>query len=702
MVDSEKANILVVDDLPEKLVVFQTILEDLGQNVVTARSGSDALKQVLQSEFAVILLDVNMPTMDGFETARLIRSRKRSAHTPIIFITAFADEVRAVQGYAHGAVDYILAPVVPEILRAKVKVFVDLFQMTRQVKRQAEQSIALAEERAKREAAEESNQRLQFLARASGVLGQSLDPQVTARDLAQLPVPFLADLAVVVLLPRPGDREHIFVARPGSNGAVSVDELMSLAGLPVLLLRLIETARTSPNRDVLTDVGPGMGETHGRRLARPLQARGRTAAVLALSRAESARQFGPAELNMVESLAGRAASAVDNAALHQEVRNADRQKNEFLAMLGHELRNPLAPIRNAVQVLRLRSPEQPELRWARDVIDRQVQHMVRLVDDLLDISRITRGKIQLRQKPLDFAAIVAQAVEAARPAIDAREHHLELAVPDEPLWVNGDATRLAQVLTNLLNNAAKYTEAGGRLGLNMTREQDHVVVRVCDNGIGIPEEMLASIFDLFTQVDQSLSRTEGGLGIGLTLTRRLVEMHGGTVQAFSRGLNQGSEFVVRLPLLPAKDCPQPSSNGTAARNNATVTLRVLVVDDNVDGAESLATLLRLLSHEVCLAHNGRDAVAATREFRPDVILLDIGLPDIDGLEVAQRVRADVAGREALLVAITGYGQEEDRLRAMEAGFDYHLTKPANLDSLCEILDSIGPANRAPALQTHTA
>jgi signal transduction histidine kinase len=383
MENPDTINILVVDDLPEKLLVYRTILEELGHNLVTAHSGADALKQVLQTNFAVILLDVNMPGMDGFETATLIRNRRKSAHTPIIFVTAFQDDLRPIQGYAHGAVDYILAPVAPEILRAKVTVFADLFRMHQLVKRQAEERIALAEERAKRAAAEDAN----------------------------------------------------------------------------------------------------------------------------------------------------------------------RRKDEFLAMLAHELRNPLAPIRTGIEVMRQIGLADPKLQRTREMIDRQLRQLNRLVDDLLDVSRITRGKIQLQLDTLDVATAVAGAVETSRPLIESRKHELNLCLPGESIYVEADPVRLAQVLSNLLNNAAKYTEEGGHIWLSVEQQGGEAVFRVRDTGAGIPYDMLPRVFDLFLQVDQSLDRSQGGLGIGLTLVRRLVEMHQGSVQAFSQGPGQGSEFVVRLPVL---------------------------------------------------------------------------------------------------------------------------------------------------------
>jgi signal transduction histidine kinase/DNA-binding response OmpR family regulator len=691
--DDYKANILVVDDLPDKLLAYRSILESLGQNLITVGSGEEALKEILQRDFAVVLLDVNMPPgMSGLETAALIRKRKRSALTPIIFLTAFADEVRVAEGYAHGAVDYILTPVVPDILRAKVRVFVDLYRMTQQVKRQAEERVALAEERTKRTAAEEANRRLAFLTRAGAVLGQSLDYEVTARDVARVPVPYLAEVAAVAVPHRGSWKAVVAHAGPVLEDAVGRDGLPDdwAAGIDRVLAG--EETRAEGSLAVV-----------------PLRARGSTLGALLLSREKSGRAFDPTDLTVAEALASRAASALENARLYKDVETADRQKNEFLSMLAHELRNPLAPIRNAAEVLRLSGVDHPRVRWARDIIDRQVAHLVRLVDDLLDVSRITKGKIRLQTEEVDLAAVVTQAVEASRPLIDARGHRLEVSLPPGRLVVSGDPARLTQVLTNLLNNAAKYTDEGGRIWLTVSAEHAaqnaesppgaagaglhsecrglhsaYAVIRVRDNGIGIPPDMLAAVFDLFTQVDASLERSQGGLGIGLTLVRRLVEMHGGRVEVRSDGPGQGSEFTVWLAMTAAATAlaaAGPSAAGSVPPNR----LRIVIADDNEDGAESLAGLLRLDGHEVFTAHDGEAAVERVFRHRPDVAIVDIGMPRLNGYEVARRLRASPDACPAVLLALSGYGREEDFRQAREAGFDHHFVKPIDLASVRQLL-----------------
>ena len=377
----------------------------------------------------------------------------------------------------------------------------------------------------------------------------------------------------------------------------------------------------------------------------------------------------------------------DRAHLLAALKESDRRKDEFLAILAHELRNPLAPIRNSLHILRAQGPPVPQLQWATDVIDRQVNQMSRLVDDLLDVSRITRGKIQLHRERVELAAVVNSALEASRPLIEREGHELTVTMPPEPIHLDADLTRLSQVFLNLLNNAAKYTERGGRIELTVEREGDQVLVRVKDTGIGIPPEMLPHVFDMFTQVDRSLERSEGGLGIGLTLVQRLVEAHGGAVEARSEGPGKGSEFVVRLPIArEGNGALGPRTDGATVHRAADTPRRVLVVDDNLDSAETLEMLLGNLGHEVRTAHDGLEGVGVAAAFQPDVVLLDIGLPKLNGYDAARRIRA-LRGDGVVLIAVTGWGQDEDRRRSREAGFDHHLTKPVNLGALQKLLNA---------------
>jgi signal transduction histidine kinase len=376
----------------------------------------------------------------------------------------------------------------------------------------------------------------------------------------------------------------------------------------------------------------------------------------------------------------------------QMLKEADRRKDEFLAMLAHELRNPLAPIRNSIHILQQRIPDEESLRRPLEMMERQVRQLAGLVDDLLDVSRITRGQINLRKQTLELSEVVAQAVEASRPFLEARRHHFDIQMPDEPIFVQADPTRLSQVILNLLNNAAKYTEDGGYINLSVERSGAEVVLRIRDNGMGIPPEMLPKIFELFVQGERTLDRAQGGLGIGLTVVRRLVELHGGSVQAFSEGSGRGSEFVIRLPTMPAP--LTPAGNGQAGEREHRdgrsgkpgLRWRILIVDDNRDSAESLATLLQMFGHEVRTAYDGETGLSVAEQFSPDIILLDIGLPRLSGLEAARRIRHDLGLHDALLIAMTGYSQEEDKRRSREAGFNAHLVKPVDLGELRALLE----------------
>jgi len=374
----------------------------------------------------------------------------------------------------------------------------------------------------------------------------------------------------------------------------------------------------------------------------------------------------------------------------EALREVNQRKDEFLAMLAHELRNPLAPIRNAAQLLSVHAADRPEIEWARAVIERQTKHLVRLVDDLLDVSRMVRGQITLQRRPVELAEVVHHAVETTRPLIRLRKHHLTVQLPDQPVRLAADLTRLAQVFANLLNNAAKYTDEGGQIRLDAAVGGGIVQVRVRDTGLGVAPALLPHVFDLFTQADRSPDRSEGGLGIGLTLVKRLVEMHGGSVEAHSEGLGRGAEFVVSLPLLDVQPAGQPST--WRAQEPLPTTggrkLKILIVDDNVDAADSIAMLLNMEGHETRAVNTARAALLTVPEFQPEVVLLDIGLPEMDGYEVARRLREDNGEHRMHLVAVTGYGQPADRRRAQDAGFDEHMVKPVEPDVLQSFLRTV--------------
>ncbi len=1037
----DQANILLVDDQPANLLALEAVLEELGHRLVRTGSGEEALRRLLDQDFAVILLDVRMHGLDGFETAKLVRGRERSRHTPILFLTSHEDNRLPVEeAYALGAVDYLVKPVVPVILRAKVAVFVELFRKTEQVKGQAERlrrlerreferrlaeedarlrrseerfarfmqhlpglawikdgqgryvfandaalrafgtrreelygrtdeevfpaetaaqfrendlralaggsgvqtietlehedgvlhhslvskfaipgpdggaalvggmAIDVTEQKRTRAVLEESEQRFRQLAENVNAVFWMTDPLKneilyvspayetiwgrSCRSLYERPRSFLdsvhpedLDRVVALSLERQvrgetADVEYRVVRPDGSvrwvrdrafpvkdpsgrfyrvagiaeditdaknaeqalrqsegrlrtlsdnlpHGAifqavidpagrgrftyfsagaermygVAPDEIKAdpnaLYGLiheddrPRMMseeaaaLRDLTPfdcqfrswtrsgaviwvhCRSAPRRlpeggtawdGVVLDVTKARNaeqalresEERFRRLIAAnivgvgisdgggdwLEANDELLRIISCGREElrdgrlrwidmtpvkyrsleeeriaEARRRGactPYEKEYVRKDGSLVPVLIGYAALEEgrdrficfvldltlqkrveaALKEADRHKDEFLAMLAHELRNPLAPVLNAVQVMKLLGSAEPNLQRAREMIERQVRRLARLVDDLLDVSRITRGKITLRKEAVELATVIARAVEISQPLMEARRHEWTVALPPEPVWLEGDAARLEQVVSNLLNNAAKYTEESGHIRLTVERGTGEAVLRVRDDGIGIPANLLPHVFDLFTQGDRSPARTEGGLGIGLTLVKSLVEMHGGSVEVRSEGMGKGSEFEVRLPVIAAQS-PLPGGGGGTERDDRSPvpSRRVLVVDDNADAAEMLALFLRTEGHEVRTAHDGPAALHAAESFRPEVVLLDIGLPRMDGYTVVRRLREQPGLKTSLLVALTGYGQEEDR-RAHEAGFDAHLVKPADSDELQKLLACI--------------
>jgi signal transduction histidine kinase len=595
----EKVSILLVDDQPQRLVAYRAILANLDLDLVCARSGREALEHLMGHEFAVVLLDVSMPDMDGFEAAKLIHEHPRFEKTPIIFVTGVhLDDLDRLKGYSLGAVDYVSVPIVPEILRSKVSVLVELY--------------------CKRKELQQANEEL---ASANARLSEA-------------------------------------------NIALQEEKTREL-------------------------------EVFNRSLQR---------ANSELEAANRSLQSENAERTRAE----------------QALKEADRHKDEFLAMLAHELRNPLAPIHNAIELMRMKPLNDPQLNWARDVIARQLTSLTRLVDDLLDVSRITRGKINLTRQVVELEALISRALETVHPLFDEQKHQLTLELPEPGVKVFGDATRLTQAIANVLGNAAKYTDQGGQIIVGAIVRGADVEIFIRDNGIGIRPELLPHVFELFTQLDRDDGRTQGGLGIGLALVQRLVQMHGGDVSAASEGPGKGSQFVIRLPLLREEDEPvdakpahgvdvppteremtsvvTPLVTASAAR----MVRRILIADDNNDALESLATLLQLSGHEVYTATNGGTALQSIERHLPEVVLLDIGMPMLDGYEVARRIRAQPWGQRITLVALTGWGQDSDRRRSREAGFDSHLVKPLDLETLTDLLARLPSSSASSAARTRSA
>jgi PAS domain S-box-containing protein len=403
------------------------------------------------------------------------------------------------------------------------------------------------------------------------------------------------------------------------------------------------------------------------------------------------------EIHLVDLCARHAVAFIENARLYDELRETDRRKDEFLATLAHELRNPLAPISNALQILRLSDDLTPEVEHVRGIMERQVNHMVRLVDDLLEVSRITRGKIELRSEKVQLVSVLRSAIETSRPLIDAAGHQLAISIAPEALLVEADPVRLAQVVANLLNNAAKYTEKGGQIWLTARREGSEAAISVRDNGMGIPRNMLPRVFDMFAQMDRTLKRAQGGLGIGLALAKRLVQMQGGRIEVKSAGQGQGSEFIVRLPLSSSAPELAPPADAAEAHGVSKLARRkILVVDDARDSAHMLGRLLEHLGQTIQVASDGPAGLAAAQAAPPDLIISDIGMPGMDGYELARRLRRLPELNQTLLVALTGYGQDSDRKEAFNAGFNFHLVKPVSFESLQMLLESLpAPRDAAP-------
>jgi signal transduction histidine kinase len=532
---NSKANILLVDDQPARLLSYEVILRGLDYNLVQAHSGIEALKHLMSGEFAVILLDVNMPEMDGFETASLIHQHPRHEKTPIIFVTGVhVTDMDRLKGYKLGAFDYVYIPVVPEILRAKVSVLVELYDKRRELQKVNEEL-------------EEANQAL-----------------------------------------------------------------------------VKEKER---------------------------------------------------ELNKLNASLQSANDAL---------RQADRRKDEFLAMLAHELRNPLAPLRMVADMMGPADSISPRHDEMLQIMRHQVQVMIRLVDDLMEVSRVTRGKILLQRRVADLRDIVRDAVEISRPLIDGGKHELTLRLPQIPLMVNVDSVRIAQVVANLLNNAAKYTPDGGSISIEVDAEEGDAVVRVRDNGIGMPTELIPDLFNLFVQGDVQASRAKGGLGIGLSLVRDLVKLHDGDTSASSAGIGRGSLFVIRLPMFTGAD-PHAADEALPSSAGALVHKRVLIVDDNESACAAVKFAVELLGAEALGVHDAPTALLRIGEFRPSIVFLDLGLPGMDGHELAREIRRNVSLVQPRLVAITGWGHEQVRVLSREAGIDEHLVKPIGIKDVERLL-----------------
>jgi PAS domain S-box-containing protein len=686
---SETPKVLIVDDQPRNLDTLEAMLEPIGCTLVRAYSADEALLCLLRHDFAAIVLDIRMPDMGGIELASVIKQRKRSQHVPILFLTAhLVDDDDVLRGYGVGAVDYLSKPINAEILRSKVGVFIELFRKTRAL---GGLNDALQREIADRERAQE----------ALRVANQELEARVNERtaELTRVTQGIVENevrLRLAIEVARIGawewdlasgrmtwstDPEALFKFPHGSLGPdlsitslIHPDDKTRTEGAIAIALETgayeAEYRAVRPDGSIvwLTERGRVMVDSNGK----PVRMMGITRDVTAEREAGQQR----------EKLLRDAREARD------EAEAANRAKDEFLAMLSHELRNPLNVIAGGISVLdAVGAPDERSVR-TRQLVARQIRHLTNLMDDLLDIARVTSGKIVLSRRPLDLADAVRRCLATLR-GTDRLSHHT-CHESLEPVWLHADETRIEQIVTNLVGNAAKFTPAGGEIRVTVTSDSGDAVLNVADTGVGIARELLPRVFDLFVQGERNVDRASGGLGLGLTLVRRLTEMHGGTVAAASEGPGRGASFTIRLPQIPppalrADQSPAPASVEPR---------RILVVEDNADGREMLRTMLELRGHQVHEAAEGQSAIEQALELRPHAAIIDIGLPGIDGYAVAERIRANESTRHMRLIALTGYGTEQDQRRAKAAGFDAHLTKPVEPERLALLLTTLDPRHAA--------
>ena len=786
MGNKKKVNILLVDEQPANLAVLEVVLAELDEVLVSVTSGALALRRVLDDEFAVVLMAVHMPTLSGLATAELLRGHPRSRTLPIIFLAAnYGDDFQVEQAYALGAVDYLIKPINPVILRAKVAVFIDLHRKTAEIARhtQARHLAALRTRDERIRLILDNTRDYAFIGTdpdgivteweggaetitgwwADSARGQSgamiftLEDRAAGRPQEEMRkaretgraedrrwhirrdgTRFFADGVMVPLRDEQDQlRGYAKIFRDATAERLAAEQLeQSEAQLGESrqrsrraeenLLRLAAVAEQSS--DFIGIASPNARQTYlnpaGRALAgmapqADIGAFGVTDFFAAESREAVHRIVLPAitgpagkwegELRMqqlgggvtfpvyykgfavrdaegaIVAMATITRDITEQKQAEDELRRiaadlseADRRKTEFLATLAHELRNPLAPIRSGLDLMRMSSGDPAASARIHAMMDRQLGHLVHLVNDLLDAARITRGKIELKREAADLAAVAAMALETSTGMIDASGHVLHADLPQGALPVEVDVTRMVQVVSNLLNNAAKYTPPGGRITLTAGRDDGHAVLSVTDTGVGIPPESMDTLFDMFTQVGGNMARSQGGLGIGLSLVQRLVALHGGTVSAASAGRGAGSTFVVRIPLRTREPSTAAPRMPMAVRNTA---LRILVVDDNVDAAESLAALLGIMGHSAQVACDGPAGLALARTFDPQLAFLDIGLPGMSGHELARTMRATPGMDRLMLVALTGWGTREDVEQSHAAGFNIHLTKPVDIGAL---------------------
>lgn len=646
-----RPRILLIDDQPARLMTYEAILANLPVHTVRTSSGNEGLQQLLKQDFAAILLDVHMPEMDGFEVARLIREHPRLEHTPIVFVTG--NEVSVLdqlKGYEVGAIDYISVPIIPEILRSKVAVLVELYQRHRELHELNRQLKDARLEVDSRHASDIANQR-----------------QLYEAILSNTP-----DLAYVF------DLNHRFTyANEG-------------------LLKMWGKTREEAIGKTCLELGyaPWHAEMHEREIDQVVATKKPIRGEVPFTGTFGRRDydylfvpvFGPA--GEVVAVAGTTRDITERKTLEEALQEADHRKDEFIAMLAHELRNPVAPIRNVGEILSRLATDDRQVALA-GLLKRQTEQLSRLLDDLLDVARVTQGRIELRREIVAIQTCVQVAVEAVEPMIKERHQRLHVTPAGLSIFVNADKVRLTQCIANLLTNAAKFTPANGDIRVNTRVEGAHATIEVSDSGVGIVAELLPKLFNLFVQGERSLDRSEGGLGVGLFVCKRLIEMHGGQVAVTSDGLGRGSIFALHLPLAEEiADVAKSSSEPGVTKR------RILVVDDNQDAADSVATLLALDGHQVKAVYTGEAGLLEVDVLKPDLVLLDIGLPGMSGYEIGRRIKA--VHPSISVVALSGYGRPEDKQQAAAAGFDTHLVKPVAFDDLREFINRRCSSNTSPS------
>jgi len=787
---TDNVTLLLVDDLEENLVAMEALLRGPGLRLLKARSGEAALELLLVNEVALALVDVQMPDMDGFELAELMRGSERTKHVPIVFVTAGAhDRKRLFQGYDSGAVDFLYKPIEPHILTNKVAVFVELFRQKEELARESALQSAIFNSANFSSIATDATGVIQIFnvgaERMLGYAAADVMNKITPADISDPPEvvaraeSLSAEFSTLI---KPGFEalvykasrgiediyELTYIRKDGSRfpAVVSVTALRDAQDVIIgyLLIGTDNTARkqieaeqrkldqrlrdqqfytrsliesnidalmTTDPGGIITDVNNQMealtGRTRDELIGAPFKSyfTDPNRAEAAIKQVLREKKISDYELTVRawngketvvscnaatfydrnRTLKGVVAAARDiterkraEDALRESTERLveeDRRKNEFMAMLSHELRNPLTPIKTAAQLLRRANIDNPVVVRVQEIIERQSDHLIRLVDDLLDISRLQHGKVRLKKECLNLTKVVSDAVDSCKHLVTPHNHQMVVNSQGEPpIFIEADPARVVQIIANIVVNAAKYMPDHGLIQVTTAAENGMAVIRVRDNGAGIAEDMLGRIFDLYMQVAQSLERSDGGLGLGLKLVKELVLLHDGSVEAFSEGLGKGSEFVIRFPLAPAP----LSVTGVPARQPGThgVSRRILLIEDNADIREVMEMLLIMNGHKVETAPDGFAGVDKALMMLPDVALIDIGLPGQNGYEVAKAIRAGRGGDRIVLIALTGYGQIEDKQRALNAGFDDHLTKASDEDVLFTVLNDLEKYSRSPA------